>query len=109
MICAMSKPLSIRRACQLVGLNRATWRYRLKPDPNQALRSRIRELAARYPYYGSPMLYSLLRNEGRLVNHKRVERIYRLEKLSLRLKRSRKKLRHLREALPVPEARDDVW
>jgi len=55
------------------------------------------------------MLYDLIRNEGTMVNHKRVERLYRLEKLSLRRKRSRKKLRHLRVALPIATRRDEVW
>ena len=36
------------------------------------------------------MLTMMLQNEGRKVNHKRVERLYRLEKLALRRKRRRK-------------------
>lgn len=43
------------------------------------------------------------------MGYNRVERIYRKEGLSLRLKRKRKRLRHLREAMPVPEQRDEVW
>lgn len=101
--------LSVRRACQLVGLERATYRYHALPDRNAELAERLRALAAQYPRYGSPMLYNLIRNEGTVINHKRVERIYRLEKLSLRRKRSRKKLRHLRVALPIATRRDEVW
>ena len=44
-----------------------------------------------------------------IVNHKRSERIYREEKLSLRLKHRKKRVRHLREAAPVPERPDEVW
>lgn len=108
-ILKMPQRLSIRRACRLVGLERATYRYRPLPDRNSAIAERLRTLAARYPRYGSPLLYYLLRNEGVMVNHKRVERLYRMEKLSLRRKRSRKRLRHLRSALPVPTKRDTVW
>src|SRR3990167_11093866 len=108
-ICEMSQGFSVRRACRLVGLERATYRYRLLPDRNAAIRERLKALAAQYPRYGSPMLYDLIRNEGTMVNHKRVERLYRLEKLSLRRKRSRKKLRHLRVALPIATRRDEVW
>src|SRR5690606_29480327 len=43
------------------------------------------------------------------VNHKRTERIYQQEGLSLRRRNKRKRLRHLRKALPVPTKRDDVW
>ena len=108
-ICEMPQGLSVRRACRLVGLERATYRYRMLPDRNTAVSERLKVLAAQYPRYGSPMLYHLFRNEGRMINHKRVERLYRLGKLSLRRKRSRKKLRHLRMALPVPARRDEVW
>lgn len=101
--------LSVRRACRLVGLNRSTYHYRALPDRNIELTGRLRSLAAQYSRYGSPMLYNLIRNEGTLVNHKRVERIYRQEKLSLRRKRSRKKLCHLRMALPIAARRDEVW
>jgi putative transposase len=55
------------------------------------------------------MLWELLKREGFDVNHKRVERLYKLEGLSLRTKKRKKKVRHLREALPVPEHSQDVW
>lgn len=105
----MPQGLSVRRACRLVGLGRGTWRYRPLPDRNVWVAEHLKVLAARYPRYGSPMLYDLFRNEGHVINHKRIERLYRLEKLSLRRKRSRKKLRHLRMALPIPANRDEVW
>lgn len=108
-ICEMPQKVSVRRACRLVGLGRSTCRYQPLPDRNVELVARMKELAARYPRYGSPMLYDLLRNEGRVINHKRVERLYRLENLTLRRKKSRRKLRHLRVALPVPARRDEVW
>lgn len=108
-ICDMPQRFGVRRACRLIGLERATYRYRPLPDRNAAIAERLRVLAAQYPRYGSPMLYNLLRNEGIMINHKRVERLYRLGKLSLRRKRSRKRLRHLRVALPVPTRQDGVW
>lgn len=54
------------------------------------------------------MLYFMLRREM-TVNHKRVDRLYRLEGLSLRRKARRKRTGYVREALPVPEKPDDVW
>lgn len=105
----MPQGLSARRACRLVKLERSTYRYEPLPDRNAWVVEHLRELAARYPRYGSPMLYHLFRNEGHVINHKRIERLYRLEKLSLRRKRSRKKLRHLRVALPVAARPDAVW
>jgi putative transposase len=101
--------LSVRRACWLTSLHRTTWAYRPGPDPNEALLKRLRELAAQHSRWGAPMLYLLLRKEGFQVNHKRVERLYRREGLSLRLKTRKKRARHLRKALPVPVRRDDIW
>lgn len=100
--------VSIRRACWLVSIHRKTYFYKRRPDPNVDLRQRLKELAERHPKYGSPMLYFMLRREM-VVNHKRVDRIYREEGLSLRRKTRRKRTPHLREALPVPERPDDVW
>ena len=69
----------------------------------------MRELAARYPY-GHQMIHDMIRNEWEEpVNHKRTERIYREEGLLLKLRRRKKKLRHLRIALEVPAKPDEVW
>lgn len=70
----------------------------------------MKELAAQHPAYGHPMLHYLVRRENEApINKKRTERIYREEKLSLRIKKKRKKLRHLRLALPQAEEADSVW
>lgn len=69
----------------------------------------MRELAARYPY-GHQMIHDMIRNEWHEpVNRKRTERLYREEGLLLRLRRKKKKLRHLRVTLEVPKAPDEVW
>lgn len=101
--------LKHRRACRIFELNRFTWWYRPRPDRNVRLRERMRELAARYPY-GHQMIHDMIRNEwGEPVNHKRTERIYKEEGLFLKLRRRKKKFRHLRVALEVPKRPDEVW
>lgn len=92
----------------MVNLHRKTFFYRPGPDRNAELARRLRELAAQYPRYGSEMRYHLLRREMK-VNHKRVDRIYRREGLSLRLKTRRKRASYLRVALPVPARPDEAW
>jgi putative transposase len=102
--------LKHRRACRIFGLNRFSWWYRPKPDNNVLLRKRLLELAAQYPVYGAPMLHDMIRKEwSEPINHKRTERLYKLENLSLRRRSRRKKLRHLRIALPRVTDRDEVW
>lgn len=92
--------LSQRRACGLVGITRCSFRRVASVDRNRELR----ELAEERRRWHSPMLYSMLRRGGWLVNHKRVERLYRQEGLSPRWRRRRKRLSHLRVVRRVPEA-----
>jgi len=61
------------------------------------------------PRFGSPRLWVLLRREGSRVNHKRVERVYREERLSLRLKRRRKRLSGVRVLSPTPDRVNQRW
>ena len=82
--------LSQRRVCQLVALDRNTLRYQSRRSDDQGLRARMREIAETKRRYGCPRIYVRLRREGWTVNHKKVERLYREEGLSLR-RRARKK------------------
>lgn len=76
---------------------------------DEDLRKRLRELAEERRIFGSPRLCILLRREGLLVNHKRVERVYREEGLSLRPKRRGKRPSHLRVVQPGPIGPDEQW
>jgi len=69
--------LSERRACQLVGANRATVRYRNQKEPEEELRQEIKELAMKNRRYGYRRIYLLLRRMGKKINHKKVYRLYR--------------------------------
>jgi hypothetical protein len=55
--------LSERRACDLIGMNRGSWRYRQKEGDDTALRSRLRELAVERPHFGYRRLHRMLRRE----------------------------------------------
>ena len=101
--------LSERRACVIVGLCRSSCRYQAKPKNDEAIRSRLRELAEQRRKFGAPRLHTLLRREGYLINHKRTERLYREEGLSLRLKKRRKRISHLRVVMDKPERINQHW
>lgn len=64
--------VSERRACQMVGIGRSSWRYRPGRRPDAALRQRRRELAAARRRFGYRRLHVLLRRGGLQVNHKRI-------------------------------------
>ena len=103
--------LSERKACHIVGLCRATWQYKPKPESalNKALRVRIREIAAQRRRFGSLRIWKMLSRQGWAINKKRVQRIYVEEKLSLRIKRRRKQAAAVRVPLPKPTGPNQVW
>ena len=95
--------ISARRACRVIGLQRASFAYKACGRDDTVLRQRLRELAQVRVRYGSQRLYILLRREGWMDNHKRVHRLYCLEGLNLRSKRPRRNraAAHRLERLPL--------
>lgn len=69
---------SERRACQLMEMNRRTFRRPPGPDRDAELRIRLRGLDEERRHFGTPRADPIAR-EGIVVNHKRVERVYREE------------------------------
>jgi putative transposase len=104
-----SRGVSQRRSCTLVTLHRSTCRYRHRRAEPTALVARMRELASERPRFGYRRLHIMLLREGRVVNRKRVYRLYRREGLAVR-KRPRKKLRAVRPMpLPAPSRPNERW
>jgi putative transposase len=103
--------LSERRACRLAGLVRGTARYRVRRlRKDSLLVERIRDLAYRHPRYGCPRITALLRREGWRDNKKRIHRIWKVEGLSLRQKRPKRRQYGPRgEVVEKAEYRDHVW
>ncbi len=76
---------------------------------NDRIRRRLKELAEKHRRYGHIRLYVLLRREGVVVNHKRTERLYRAEGLSLRIRRRRKFVAVVRTLLPAAVRPNERW
>ena len=71
-------PVSERRACRVIGHARSTHRHAdAVPADEPRLVDRMIELATTYGRYGYRRITGLRRGEGWLVNHKRVERLWR--------------------------------
>jgi putative transposase len=82
--------MSERHACRLLGVGRSTHRYRARQDRDAALRTRLKELAARRMRFGYRRLRAMLLREGMPANHKRVYRLYREEGLAMRIRQRRR-------------------
>jgi putative transposase len=104
-----TKGLSERRSLQVIGMSASAFRYQPRAERNARLREQIVALAQRYRRYGAAMIYLKLRQAGELINHKRVERLYALEKLQVRRRRRKKIPVSERQALIRPGAPNEVW
>lgn len=101
---------SQRRACQLIGLSRATWQYQRRVDAvNATLLDRLQVHAAARPRFGYRRLHILLGREGVAVNHKRLYRLYRAAGLQVRRRRRKRITRGARVPLPVATRRGERW
>ena len=101
--------VDLRRSCRLLLLSRSVYYYRSCKDPDTALRLRLKELAAARPRYGQKRLYILLRREGWKINHKKVERIYREEGLSVRIKHRKKRASMTRAPFTAATKPNERW
>jgi transposase InsO family protein len=75
--------VSERRACRVVGQHRSTQRRppRARPEAEDKLRTRLREIARAHPRWGWKTAYTIVRREGWHVNRKRIQRLWRQEGL----------------------------
>ncbi|MGC2110863.1 MAG: IS3 family transposase [Candidatus Korobacteraceae bacterium] len=101
--------MSERRACRVIGCQRMTVRYRSRRPDDPALRERLRALARERRRFGYRRLLIFLRREGFVVNHKRLLRIYREERLMVRKRGGRKRALGVRAPMAVPRRPDDRW
>ena len=92
-----------------MGIWRATYDYKTVEGGDAVLRLRLREMAEHRRRFGCARLHVILKREGLVVNHKRTERVYREEGLSLRLKKRKKKVAMIRVKLPEPQHANQRW
>ena len=95
--------MSERRACRTIGCVRMTVRYRCHRPDDAELRARLRSLAHVRRRFGYRRLHVLLRREGFTVNHKRLFRLYREERLMVRRRGGRKRALGTRAPMLVPQ------
>jgi putative transposase len=105
--------VSERRACRVLGQVRSTQRReRYPPDDERRLLRRMVELAMEYGRYGYRRIVAMLREEGWLVNHKRVERLWRREGLKVPERQPKRGRLWLTDGSCIrlrPVYKDHVW
>jgi putative transposase len=83
--------LTLQRLCEVLSVSRS-WFYdrpiSLLPDEEETrLRDKIERIVLEFPGYGYRRVTAELRDQGEIVNHKKVLRILREESLLCRLKK----------------------
>ena len=101
--------VSERRACSMLATDRSSVRYRsIRPD-DALLRMRLRELASQRRRFGYRRLHILLTREGLVMNHKKLRRLYREERLAVRRRGCRKRALGTRAPMAIPQGPNQRW
>ncbi len=101
--------MSERRACKATGFCRMTIRYETTRPDDRVLRERLTELARERRRFGYRRLHVLLRREGLVVNHKKLFRLYREERLGVRRRSGRKRALGTRAPMQVALRPNERW
>lgn len=102
-----------RRACRVLHVNRTAYRYQVIRLPDEDdVRAKVIQLVASYGRVGYRMVTAMMNNAGTVINHKRVERIWREEGLQLPKKQTKKQRIWLNDYSCIrlrPDHRNHVW
>lgn len=101
--------MSERRACKAIGCCRMTVRYQTSRPDDREVRERMKAIAQVRRRFGYRRLLVMLRREGLVVNHKKLFRLYREEKLAVRRRGGRKRAIGTRAPMLVPLRPDERW
>lgn len=101
--------MSERRACKAIGSCRMTIRYASRRADDADLRERMKAIAHERRRFGYRRVLVLLKREGYVINHKKLYRLYREEKLAVRRRGGRKRAIGTRAPMTVPGVPNDRW
>jgi len=105
--------LSERFACRVTGQNRGTQRHlprdQSQADPDAVMRTWLRDYAAAHPRWGHRRAYHDARGQGFMVNHKKLQRLWREEGLRVPQRRRRKRLGASTTTTMSADAPNRVW
>jgi putative transposase len=103
--------MSERRACRVMNVHRATFRYELKAKGSKALLQKVREVANKHPSYGYRRIHNRLGRLGFSMSLNKFRRIYAQEKLKARRRRNPRRIHGQGGYLPPVQAKKplDLW
>lgn len=110
MVFLKAQKVPVHIICKGFSVSRATvYRYLASPCVGDPITKRIAELAYAHPQYGYRRIRALLKQEGIVVNHKKVYRLYTRLSLQKEVKPSRKIQVDRHHHLTQPQFPGHVW
>ena len=101
--------VSQRRACKVLKVDRSSIRYRsIRPDDG-ALREAMKKVASERRRFGYRRIHLMLQRQGIAMNHKKLRRLYREEKLQVRRRGGRKRALGTRRPILLPDGINQRW
>jgi len=101
--------VSERRACEVLSIDRSSVRYRsIRPD-DADIREAMRTVASERRRFGYRRIHVMLDRQGIVMNLKKLRRLYREEKLTVRKRGGRKRALGTRRPLALPSRPNERW
>lgn len=100
---------SVRRVCRLLGLSQSVYRYVPKPKNDIEVIEHMNAWVTKKPSWGFWKVYTRLRKDGRIVNHKRLHRLYTAAGLNLRRPTKKRVPERVKEPLCLPIGPNITW
>lgn len=101
--------MSQRRACSALNVDRSMVRYQSRRADDTDLRNAIKRVSRERRRFGYRRIHVMVEREGYRVNHKKLRRIYREEKLQVRRRGGRKRALGTRKPMVLPDGPNQHW
>lgn len=100
---------SVRRVCKLLELSQSSYRYVPKDKDDVAVIEHMNAWVAKKSSWGFWKVYKRVRKDGRVVNHKRLHRLYKKAGLSKRRRTKKRVPDRVKEPLCLPIGPNITW
>ena len=101
--------VSQRRACEILSVDRSSIRYRSIRSDDACIREAMKKVASERRRFGYRRIHVMLDRQGIIMNLKKLRRLYREEKLSVRKRGGRKRALGTRRPLALPSRSNERW
>ncbi len=100
---------SVRRVCKLLCLSQSVYRYEPKPKDDIEVIEHMNHWVTKKPTWGFWKVYTRVRKDGRVVNHKRMHRLYTMAGLNMRRPTKKRVPDRVKEPLCLPIGPNITW